>query len=137
MTWLIVLEKMIMLVLLMVVGFGAAKAGWVDGDFSQKASRLVMNVFVVGLNEGVFPSERTLTENAYLGLEEERRLCYVALTRAKEKLYLSCNGEYSYVIQSRKVPSRFFKEAGIDFDRGHEIRYGCPYVPQRAGTVLL
>jgi len=49
MTWLIVLEKMIMLVLLMVVGFGAAKAGWVDGDFSQKASRLVMNVFVVGL----------------------------------------------------------------------------------------
>ena len=49
MTWLIVLEKMIMLVLLMLVGFGCAKAGWVDGDFSQKASRLVMNVFVVGL----------------------------------------------------------------------------------------
>ena len=49
MTWLIVLEKMIMLVLLMVVGFAAAKAGWVDGDFSQKASRLVMNVFVVGI----------------------------------------------------------------------------------------
>ena len=49
MTWLIVLEKMIMLVLLMVVGFGSAKVGWVDGDFSQKASRLVMNVFVVGL----------------------------------------------------------------------------------------
>ena len=49
MTWLIVLEKMIMLVLLMVVGFAAAKVGWVDGDFSQKASRLVMNVFVVGL----------------------------------------------------------------------------------------
>ena len=49
MTWLIVLEKMIMLVLLMLVGFCCAKAGWVDGDFSQKASRLVMNVFVVGL----------------------------------------------------------------------------------------
>ncbi len=49
MTWLIVLEKMIMLVLLMLVGFGCAKAGWVDGEFSQKASRLVMNVFVVGL----------------------------------------------------------------------------------------
>ncbi len=87
------------------------------------------NVFVVGLNEGVFPSERTLSENAYMGLEEERRLCYVALTRAKEKLYLSCNGEYSYVIQSRKVPSRFFKEAGIDFDRGQQMRYGPQETP--------
>ncbi|MDY3014933.1 MAG: AEC family transporter [Evtepia sp.] len=47
MTWLVVLEKMVMLVLLMVVGFGCAKAGWVDSAFSQKASRLVMNVFIV------------------------------------------------------------------------------------------
>lgn len=42
----IVLEKMGMLVLLMIVGFGCAKAGWIDGAFSQKASRLVMNVFL-------------------------------------------------------------------------------------------
>ncbi len=93
------------------------------------------NVFIVGLNEGVFPSERTLSENAYLGLEEERRLCYVALTRAQEKLYLSCNGEYSYVIQSRKVPSRFFKEAGIDFDRGKELRYGPQESPTRTSSL--
>ncbi|MCX5775623.1 MAG: UvrD-helicase domain-containing protein [Firmicutes bacterium] len=82
------------------------------------------SVFVVGLNEGVFPSERTLTENAFLGLEEERRLCYVALTRAKEKLFLSCNGEYSFIIQARKVPSRFFKEAGINFERPKEYAFG-------------
>lgn len=82
------------------------------------------DVFLVGLNEGVFPSERTLSENAYIGLEEERRLCYVAFTRAKEKLYLSCNGEYSFIIQARKVPSRFFKEAGINFERPKEYTFG-------------
>lgn len=46
---LIVLEKMVMLVLLMLVGFACARAGWIDSVFSQKASRLVMNVFIVGL----------------------------------------------------------------------------------------
>ena len=49
MTWMIVLEKMVMLVLLMLVGFGCAKAGWTDSAFSQKASRLVMNIFIVGM----------------------------------------------------------------------------------------
>lgn len=44
-------------------------------------------VFVVGLEEGIFPSSRSMVEPALL--EEERRLCYVAITRAREKLYLS------------------------------------------------
>jgi DNA helicase-2/ATP-dependent DNA helicase PcrA len=47
------------------------------------------HVFVIGLNEGVFPSMRTLDDDAYLGLEEERRLCYVAFTRAKKTLSLT------------------------------------------------
>ncbi len=74
-------------------------------------------VFLIGMNEGVFPSLRTINEEAYLGLEEERRLCYVAFTRAKEGLFLSCSGDYSYVIDGRLVPSRFFGEAGITFER--------------------
>jgi DNA helicase-2/ATP-dependent DNA helicase PcrA len=74
-------------------------------------------VFVIGLNEGVFPSLRTMNEEAYLGLEEERRLCYVAFTRAKQGLYLSCSGDYSYVLNGRLIPSRFFSEAGITFER--------------------
>ena len=45
-------------------------------------------VFVIGLEDGVFPNQRTLTENPN-ALEEERRLFYVAVTRAKYKLYLS------------------------------------------------
>ena len=66
-------------------------------------------VFVIGLSEGIFPSEKTLMEGTK-GLEEERRLAYVAFTRAKEKLYLTENGSYSYVLSSAKMPSRFIKE---------------------------
>jgi len=91
-------------------------------------------VFVVGLNEGVFPSLRTISESAYLGLEEERRLCYVAFTRAKEGLYLSCSGDYSYVIDGRLVPSRFFKEAGITFEKRLPT-LEMPILPPR-GTIF-
>jgi DNA helicase-2/ATP-dependent DNA helicase PcrA len=73
------------------------------------------HVFVIGLNQGVFPSVRTLNEDAYLGMEEERRLCYVALTRAQETLCLSCSGDYSYTLQSNMIPSQFFEEAGVHF----------------------
>ena len=45
-------------------------------------------VFLVGMEDGVFPHSRALTEPAEL--EEERRLCYVGMTRAMEKLYLTC-----------------------------------------------
>ena len=44
-------------------------------------------VFVPGLEEGTLPHERSLADAA--GVEEERRLCYVALTRAREQLWLS------------------------------------------------
>ncbi len=66
-------------------------------------------VFVIGLSEGIFPSERTLAEGQK-GLEEERRLAYVAYTRAKKLLYLSESNSFSYVIQSSKLPSRFIDE---------------------------
>ncbi|GAB6170979.1 DNA helicase PcrA [Paradesulfitobacterium aromaticivorans] len=48
-------------------------------------------VFVIGLEEGIFPSSRSQLEPVLL--EEERRLCYVAITRAKEKVYLSYAGQ--------------------------------------------
>ena len=66
-------------------------------------------VFVIGLSEGVFPSERTLMEGTK-GLEEERRLAYVAYTRAKEKLTLTETNSFSYVLGSAKLPSRFINE---------------------------
>jgi DNA helicase-2/ATP-dependent DNA helicase PcrA len=73
------------------------------------------HVFVVGVNERTFPSSRTLMENPIHGLEEERRLCYVALTRARKRLFVTCNYEYSFITETQGEPSRFFKEAGLSF----------------------
>ncbi len=72
------------------------------------------NVFVIGMNEGVFPSFRAESESGRDGSEEERRLAYVAFTRAKKRLFLSCNSDYSYVTDSHSIPSKFFKEAGVE-----------------------
>jgi DNA helicase-2/ATP-dependent DNA helicase PcrA len=66
-------------------------------------------VFVVGLSEGIFPSNRSL-EAGRKGVEEERRLAYVAFTRAKRYLYLTDSGGFSYVIQGNKIQSRFINE---------------------------
>ena len=65
-------------------------------------------VFVVGVSEGIFPSERTMLEQK--GVEEERRLAYVAYTRAKEKLTLTDTSSFSYVVNSAKTTSRFVNE---------------------------
>jgi DNA helicase-2/ATP-dependent DNA helicase PcrA len=66
------------------------------------------HVFVVGMNEGIFPSRKAETERM---LEEERRLAYVAFTRAEDKLFLSDSEGYSHTQQFR-YPSRFIFEAG-------------------------
>lgn len=66
-------------------------------------------VFVTGLEEGLFPSERSMAD--YEGLEEERRLMYVAITRARKRLYLSHSQTRLLHGQTRyNVRSRFFDE---------------------------
>lgn len=70
-------------------------------------------VFVMGLSEGVFPSSKTFEERGDLGLEEERRLCYVAITRARERLFLS-ESEGTTPRGARKKPSRFLYEIGAE-----------------------
>lgn len=72
-------------------------------------------VFVYSLGEGVFPSQRAVLESRR-GIEEERRLAYVAFTRAKKRLYLSSNQDYNFSIQGPLRPSRFIKEAGLISD---------------------
>ena len=66
-------------------------------------------VFVVSLSEGVFPNERAMNDGSH-GLEEERRLAYVAFTRAKKQLYLTNAQGFSFVLNQVKLPSRFLKE---------------------------
>lgn len=65
------------------------------------------NVFVYGLVDQIFPSARTIQESQD-GIEEERRLFYVAITRAKKRLFLSTSGGYSYI--GARMPSRFLHE---------------------------
>ena len=66
-------------------------------------------VFITGLEEGLFPHENSVTEPD--GLEEERRLMYVALTRARRRLYLSLAQSRMLHGQTRyNVASRFFHE---------------------------
>lgn len=69
-------------------------------------------IFLVRLNDGVFPHIRALSDGGYSALEEERRLAYVAFTRAKEKLFLSYSSGFSYVIKSDFTPSQFIVESG-------------------------
>lgn len=70
-------------------------------------------VFVTSLSEGVFPNERAMSEGNR-GLEEERRLAYVAFTRAKRLLFLSNSQGFSYVLNQVRLPSRFIKELDQD-----------------------
>ncbi len=66
-------------------------------------------VFLVGMEEGVFPHSASIHDER--GLEEERRLCYVGMTRAMESLTLTCAAErLRFGSRSFGVPSRFLRE---------------------------
>jgi DNA helicase-2/ATP-dependent DNA helicase PcrA len=66
-------------------------------------------VFIVGMTEGTFPNHRSIRERGLKALEEERRLVYVAITRAGKELYFSESEGYSYET-FEKYPSRFIYE---------------------------
>ncbi len=70
------------------------------------------NVFLSGWEEGVFPSQRSIDELGKEGLEEERRLAYVALTRARKKICITFvnQNRYSYASHDYNIPSRFINE---------------------------
>ena len=96
-------------------------------------------VFLVGLEDGIFPHFRTLAEP--LELEEERRLCYVGITRARRWLYLSHAwvrtlwGNTSHNIPSRflaEVPAELVKDVGV-VGRPVRLRRPAGY-GERAGT---
>ena len=66
-------------------------------------------VFIIGAEEGLFPGMMAIGDPAEM--EEERRLCYVAITRAKEKLYLTCAAQRMlYGRTCANLPSRFTEE---------------------------
>ena len=71
-------------------------------------------VFLVGMEENLFPHSRSLNDNSEL--EEERRLCYVAVTRAKKKLYItSVNSRLLYGLDNHNPKSRFIGEISDEY----------------------
>ena len=87
-------------------------------------------VFVVGLEEGIFPGLRSIGEQDEM--EEERRLCYVAFTRAKNRLFLS-NARQRMIFGKTTAnrPSRFLEESGVEYEeprpRSHVSVYSSGY----------
>ena len=70
-------------------------------------------VFIVGMEDGIFPHQNSFCEEG--GLEEERRLCYVGITRAKRRLYISnAKRRLLYGKDVMNSPSRFIKEIAPD-----------------------
>lgn len=71
-------------------------------------------VFMAGMEEGIFPSNKSIDEPN--GIEEERRLCYVGITRAKENLYMTCaKSRTVFGSTSYNGISRFLKEIPEEF----------------------
>jgi len=72
-------------------------------------------VFLPGWEEGLFPSQRSMDENGLKGLEEERRLAYVGLTRARERAFISnAANRRTYGQWVNNIPSRFIEELPDD-----------------------
>jgi len=69
------------------------------------------SVFLAGWEEGLFPSQRSIDESGAVGLEEERRLAYVSITRAKKNLTISfAANRFTFGQNISSIPSRFIDE---------------------------
>lgn len=85
-------------------------------------------VYLTGMNEGIFPSYQSLISEDTNEIEEERRLCYVGVTRAKKQLFLSCarrrihNGAYNSYTESR-----FVNEIDENLLEKHELSIKEPF----------
>ena len=68
-------------------------------------------VFIIGMEEGIFPHYNSINEGTNDAIEEERRLCYVAITRAKKDLWIiNCKKRLLYGQTNANPPSRFIDE---------------------------
>ncbi|MGN1312062.1 MAG: ATP-dependent helicase [Bacilli bacterium] len=73
-------------------------------------------VFIIGMEEGIFPHYNAINDGSSSAIEEERRLCYVAITRAKKELYItSADTRMLFGNISRNAPSRFIKEIDKEY----------------------
>lgn len=97
----------------------------VDEDNNNKAVNLMTIhsakglefdvVFIIGINEGILPAVNKFNNESLTKIEEERRLFYVAITRAKKQLFLSSADGFSYVLNTIRQPSRFLKDLDLKY----------------------
>ena len=92
-------------------------------------------VFVSDLSDGIFPNDRAMSEGSR-GVEEERRLAYVAFTRARNKLYLTDAGGFSFILQKRRTASRFINEIDGQWIEHIHAAGGRIYETERTSNVL-
>ncbi len=84
-------------------------------------------VYMVGLEEGIFPNANSYTQDPQ-DLEEERRLCYVGITRAREKLHLSYARERRlYGSRQFNLPSRFLNEISSELFKSENAHSAVPF----------
>ena len=82
-------------------------------------------VFLVGMEEGIFPGYQSMMDSQEL--EEERRLCYVGITRAKENLFLTCSKQRTVFGSTSYNPvSRFLSEIPEELLEGYQEAFGEP-----------
>lgn len=92
------------------------------------------NIFVTGLEDGIFPSSRSFDSEE--DLEEERRLAYVAITRAKKKLYLTSASQRMLFGQTqRNITSRFMREIGSELIEKHDNAAAMKSMLSQSGGV--
>lgn len=83
------------------------------------------NVFLVGWEDGIFPSQRALDEGGLASLEEERRLAYVAITRAKRRCtIIHAANRRIYGQWTSSIPSRFIEELPLDHIEAEQTMTG-------------
>ena len=87
-------------------------------------------VFLVGMEEGIFPGFRSIGEPE--AIEEERRLCYVGVTRARENLFLTCSKMRTvFGSTSCNAPSRFLEEIPQELLDGYDEAFGTGIKKQK------
>jgi DNA helicase-2/ATP-dependent DNA helicase PcrA len=98
-------------------------------------------VFIVGMEENLFPHIKSLGNGKLI--EEERRLCYVGITRAKEKIYITSTSKRRFFgVEQRSIPSRFITEipknllhwGDYQFDSGEQTLKSFDAVQSRRGN---
>ena len=125
--------------------FAGRKSGLCRSDDTCTAQRgwKFPHVYLVGMEDGLFPSYMTITSDNDEDLEEERRLCYVGITRAEQELTMTCarkrmtRGETHYNRMSRflqEIPKELMENGSLPFDKEMQKEWEQELIRQNAYT---